>query len=83
MKKPWRYERRNIFLPFPRNFAITIIISTISRLDNLFLALRISNKAKAYQNQFLSTEIHINLCNGSYEERTLSKVTSLINPTFD
>ena len=39
--------------------------------------------AKTYVNQFLSNEIHINLFNGSYEGRTLSKGTSLINPTFD
>jgi len=43
MKKPWRYERRNIFLPFPRNFAITMIISTVSNLDNFSRALRISD----------------------------------------
>ena len=43
MKKLWRYERRNIFLPFPRNFAITMIISTVSKLDNISRALRISD----------------------------------------
>ena len=43
MKKPWRYERRNMFLPFPRNFAITMIISTVSNLDNFPRALRISD----------------------------------------
>ena len=135
MKKPWRYERRNIFLRFPRNFAITMIISTVSNLDNFTRALRISDNwlrpsytllisyrtpvtawcclvhivpkcisdpldektikarwlgrillwepAKTYVNQFLSNEFPINLFNGSYEGRTLSKGTSLINPTFD
>jgi hypothetical protein len=43
MKKPWRYERRNIFLPFPRNLAITMIISTVSNLDNFSRAWRISD----------------------------------------